>query len=127
VKGLPAKARLKAARHAGNHRKVLDYGERILAHSPEDVAAHLAMAEAAAALNLPHLQAWLLEQGCKEVPESRELLRPLALAYERQKEFEKAIAIWDRVRKVDPTDREAPRRINALSVKETLNRGSYRS
>jgi tetratricopeptide (TPR) repeat protein len=127
VRDLPAKARLKAARHTGDHRKVLEYGEDILARSPEDLATHLAMGAAAGALSLPYLQSWLLEQACKQVPDSIEPLRQLAGAYERLKELEKAIAVWERVRKLDPADREAHRRINALSVKDTLNRSSYGS
>jgi serine/threonine protein kinase len=96
--------RLLAARRAGDHRKVLEYGEEFLIQSPEDIATHLDMAEAAAALGLPALQIWLLEQACKQDPRNPEPLRRLARAYERQKDLGQAIAAWRAVRKLRPDD-----------------------
>ena len=55
--------RLEAARQAGDSLKVLEHGEEVLAASPEDVATHLNMAEAAAGLNLPELQCLAVEAG----------------------------------------------------------------
>jgi serine/threonine protein kinase len=122
---LAAKARLKAARHAGDHRKVLEHGEAVLARCPDDTATHLDMAEAAAGLNLPSLQVWLLEQACKQGPGEAEALRRLARAYERQNDFKKAIKLWQAVRKLLPDDIEAARQITALSAKDTIIRGNY--
>jgi serine/threonine protein kinase len=122
---LKSKALLKTAKAARDHRKVLEHGEAILARSPEDVATHLAMADAAAGLDLPFLEIWLLEQAYKEVPDSPEPMRRLAEAYEQQKELDKAIAMWQRVEKVLPQDLEASRKINALSASHTISRGKY--
>src|SRR5439155_11186468 len=44
---LAAKTRLKAAKHAGDYRKVLVLGEQVLARYPDDVATQLDMADAA--------------------------------------------------------------------------------
>jgi serine/threonine-protein kinase len=125
LRNLASKTRLKAAKHAGDLRKVLEQGEAVLARAPDDVATHLEMAEAAAGLNLPYLELWLLEQACKQCPNSAEALRRLARAYERRNDLDKAIAAWKAVRKVAPEDAEAPRKINALSAKETISRGKY--
>jgi hypothetical protein len=124
---LAAKTRLKAAKHAGDYRKVLIHGEGVLARSPDDLATHLDMAHAAARLNLPTLQIWLLEQACKLDLKDPEPLRRLAAAYEQQNDLDKAIAVWQGVRKLFPFDSEAPRKINALSIKETIIRGNYDS
>jgi tRNA A-37 threonylcarbamoyl transferase component Bud32 len=112
--GPDAAARLEAARRAADHRKVLDYGEEILVRSPDDLAAQLAMADAAAALGLTELQVWLLEQACKRGPRDAELLRRLARAYERQKDLGRALAAWRALRKVHPDDADAARRLAAL-------------
>jgi serine/threonine-protein kinase len=125
LKNLASKTRLKAAKHAGDLRRVLEYGEAVLARAPDDVSTHLAMAEAATGLNLPYLELWLLEQACKQAPNAAEALRRLAGAYERQNDLDKAIAVWQVVRKVAPDDAEAPRKINALFAKETITRGKY--
>jgi tetratricopeptide (TPR) repeat protein len=109
-----APARLEAARRTSDYRKVLDYGEEVLARSPEDAATHLSMADAAAALGLPALQLWLLEQACKQAPRDAESLRRLARAHERQKNHGKAIAAWQALRKARPDDVDAARRLGAL-------------
>ena len=96
--------RLLAAQRAGDHRKVLEYGEEFLIQCPEDMGTHLDMAEAAAALGVPALQYWLLQQACKQAPRNPAPLRRLARAYERQKDLGKAIAAWRAVRKLRPDD-----------------------
>jgi hypothetical protein len=125
IRTLPSKTRLKAARHAGDHRKVLEHGEAVLARCPEDVATHLDMAEAAAKLNLSYLETWLLEQAFKEVPRNASVLRRLAGAYERGNALERAVKVWENVRKIAPDDPEASRKINALAAKSTIARGKY--
>jgi tRNA A-37 threonylcarbamoyl transferase component Bud32 len=112
--GPDAAARLEAARRTGDHRKVLDHGEELLTRSPDDLAAQLHMAEAAAALGLTELQVWLLEQACKRGPRDAELLRRLARAYERQKDLTRALAAWRALRKLRPDDADAARRLGAL-------------
>jgi serine/threonine protein kinase len=125
LKALASKTRLKAARHAGDHRKVLEYGEAVLSRSPDDVATHLDMAEAATALNLIYLGTWLLEQAYKETPRNPTVLRRLAAAYERGNELDKAVKVWENLRKIAPHDTEASRKINALAAQSTIDRGKY--
>jgi serine/threonine-protein kinase len=124
---LAAKTRLKAAKHAHDYRKVLVHGEEVLARYPDDVATHLDMANAAGRLRLANLQIWLLEQASMLDLKDPEALRLLAAAYERQNDFDRAIAVWQRIRKQFPTDADAARKINALSIKETIIRGNYES
>ncbi len=109
-----ARARMESAKRAAEHRKVLEYGEAVIARSPADVPTHLDMADAAAGLNLPHLQLWLLEQALKEAPGDPRPLRALALAHEQQKNPAKAIAVWQALRKRRPDDPEPARRLNIL-------------
>jgi serine/threonine protein kinase len=123
---LAIKARLRAARSSGDHRKVLEQGEEVLARQPADVQTHLDMAEAAEQLGQLRLAGWLLEQGCDLAPENVPLMRALAHVYEERKDLTRAIALWEQVRKVDPTDVEIVHKINALSVKDHISRSNYR-
>jgi len=109
-----AREQLTAAQVAGDHRKMLEYGEAVLVEAPDDMPTHLAMAEAAAALGLAQLQVWLLEQACKEAPNNPEPARLLARAHEKQKHLGKAIAVWQALRKARPNDTEAPRKLETL-------------
>jgi serine/threonine protein kinase len=127
LRTLASKTRLKAARAAGDYRKVLEHGEAVLSRSPEDAATHLDMADAAAGLKLFYLETWLLEEAFKEVPNNAEVLRRLAGAYERGNDLDRAVKVWEKLRKVAPHDAEAPRKINALAAKSTIARGRYDS
>jgi tetratricopeptide (TPR) repeat protein len=122
---LAVKTRLKAARQVGDHRKVLAHGEEVLARQPDDLRTHMDMAEAAAALSMNHLAVWLLEQAHARQPRDPEVQRALARLYEKQKQYPEAIALWEKVRQAVPHDPEAGRKINDLSVRDTLSRGRY--
>ena len=69
----------------------------------------------------------MLEEARDQAPGSADVLRRLARLYERQSQFSQAIALWQLIRKADPTDPEAPRKINDLSASETIARGGYES
>lgn len=124
--GLALATRVKSARRSGDHRKVLEQGEELLARQPDDVSTHLQMAESAEALGFHDLSLWLLEQGLKQAPKSVDLMRAVALRLEKDNQLSKAIALWQMVRKAVPEDIEAPRKINALSVSQHISKGNYR-
>jgi tetratricopeptide (TPR) repeat protein len=124
---LPARGRLRAARNAGDHRKVLEHGEELLTRLPGDVPTQVEMAEAAEALGLTDLAVWMIEEGRRQAPRDTALLRALAGLYERQKRFPKAISIWEQVLQADPNDIEANAKIRQLSVCDTIVRGNYRN
>jgi tetratricopeptide (TPR) repeat protein len=123
---LPARGRLKKARHAGDHRKALECGEELLCRAPGDVQAQLEMARSAEELGLPALAVWLLEEARSGDPKSVPVLRELGELYERQKRLNHAIAVWEKVRELVPDDAEATDKIRELSVNETLARGNFR-
>jgi tetratricopeptide (TPR) repeat protein len=123
---LPARGRLKKARHAGEHRKALECGEELLCRAPGDVQAQLEMADSAEELGLAGLAVWLLEEARSQDAKSVPILRALGELFERQKRFNQAIAVWEKVRELLPHDVEAADKIRALSVSETLARGGFR-
>jgi serine/threonine protein kinase len=120
------KARLRAAKRGGDHRKVLEQGEEVLARQPGDAATHLDMAESAEALGYDTLAVWLVEQGRDHAPDHIGLMRALARLYEKVQQLNKAIATWELVRKAQPDDFEIQKKINALSVRDHISKGSYR-
>jgi len=122
---LPLRAKFKAAVHRGDHRKVLEYGEELLARHPDEVGTQVSMGEAAGALGLVDLGIWMLEQAREQEARDPAVNRALARLYEQQGRYSRAMALWELVRKVDPTDVEAPRKINALAAKEAIARGHY--
>jgi serine/threonine protein kinase len=126
LSNLANKGRVKAAQASGDPRKVLESGEDVLARQPDNVSVHLAMADAAQALGLTDLAAWLLEQGRAQAPKSTALARALALVYEERKRLTEAIALWELVRKAEPEDFEAQRKINALSVRDHISKANYK-
>jgi tetratricopeptide (TPR) repeat protein len=123
---LAARLRLWRARGRGDHRKVLEHGEAILARNPWDKGAQLAMAEAAVGLGMPLVAIWILQQArdhnAKDVPLNRALARLL----EKEGHFTQAIALWELVRKSAPRDVEAQDKAKQLAATETINRGHYK-
>ena len=105
---------------------MLEQGEEVLARQPADADTHIEMAGAVEELGLSDLALWFLEQGLEMAPENPGLLRALARTHERRKEWKRAIALWEKVRKLLPEDQEAQQQINNLSVKEHIARARYR-
>jgi serine/threonine protein kinase len=124
---LTARGPLRAARSAGDHRKVLEHGEELLCRNPTDAATHLDMAAAAEGLGLPGLAVWLLEDACQQLPEAVHLFRALAQLYERQKRFPQAITVWEKVRELAPEDRDASTKILDLAASDTIARGNFQT
>ena len=121
----PSWLRLKAAARTGNRLRVLACGEDILARDPWDVGAQIDMAEAADGLGLTDVAVWLLEEARQKDVRDGRVNRALARLYEKSGELSQAILLWDLVRKVDPTDREADQKTRDLTASETLRRGRY--
>ncbi len=122
---MPARGRLRAALKMGEYRKVLEEGEELLMRVPGDIQTQLDMAEAAMHLKIYRLATWLLEDARNGAPRNIKVLRALALAYEEQNRYKQAIAQWEKIRELDPTDPEPAEKIREISVNETLNRGRY--
>src|SRR5437762_4381984 len=83
------------------------------------------MAEAADELGQLDLAVWMLEQARQKEPHQATLNRTLARLYERRGNFAQAIALWELVRKADPSDMEAANKSKDLAAHETIARGQY--
>jgi tetratricopeptide (TPR) repeat protein len=117
--------RLWSARREGNHRKVLEHGEAILARDPWDKAAQLHMAEAAVEMGLPVLALWILQEGREQDSEDVSFNRALARLLEQEGHLSQAIVLWQKVHQAVPWDVEAQGKADSLAASETINRGNY--
>jgi tetratricopeptide (TPR) repeat protein len=122
---LPLRTKITAALRAGACLKVLELGEQVLTRNPWDSGAQLAMAQAAESLSLLDLAVWTLEQARHKNPRDATVNRFLARLYEKRGNFAQAIALWELVRRVDPTDVEAQGKSKDLAANETIARGNY--
>jgi tetratricopeptide (TPR) repeat protein len=120
-----SRLKLWRARQGKNYGKVLEHGEAILARNPWDKAAHLHMAEAAMALQLPVVAIWILQEVREKNANDVDINRALARLLEREGHYNQAIHLWELVRKVLPTDAEAQEKTRQLAVSETLVRGGF--
>jgi Tfp pilus assembly protein PilF len=123
VSALPLRTKLKSALRAREYIKALDLGEQILVRNPWDTGAQLDMAEAADALGLLDIAVWTLEQARHKDPRDATVNRYLARLYEKRGNFAQAIALWELVRRVDPSDVEAQSKSKDLAASETIARG----
>ena len=121
----PSKFRLWKARRREDYRMALELGEAVLARNPWDRTATLCMAESAAALRLTVVAVWLLQEGREKNPDDVRINRALAKLLEQEGRFAQAMALWELVRKVLPTDREASEKAKHLAVSDTIARGNY--
>src|SRR5262249_12644013 len=120
-----AKLRLKKALISEDYARVLDLAEEILSVNPWDVSTQMALGKAFAAFGQPDLAVWSLEQAYQKAPDDLKVKRALARMYEKVGNFTNANALWAMIRKADPTDEEANRKVMELAASETISRGKY--
>jgi len=119
------KARVKSARRGRDYLKVLEHGEQVLCRNPWDMGTQLDMAEAFDALGLGDLAVFSLDQARQKYPRDATLNRALARLFEKRGDFQKAIALWQLVKAVHPTDVEAQHKAKDLAASETIAKGQY--
>jgi tetratricopeptide (TPR) repeat protein len=119
--------RLALAQRAQNHERVLQLGEEILTRNPRDVPTQLAMAKAAEKANWLGLAQAILELALDQKAENVPVLRALGYLLEKRGAYFKAIKQWENVKRIDPTDSEADRKIRNLTALETMERGEYQA
>jgi tetratricopeptide (TPR) repeat protein/predicted Ser/Thr protein kinase len=115
----------KKARKKSNHALALELGEEVLRHDPHNLEIQVEMAEAADAAGHLSLAVWLLTQAKVKNDLHVGVNRALARLCEKQKDYQRAMNFWAQVRKADPSDHEAWRKIKDLAVHDTISRARY--
>ncbi|HZZ82770.1 MAG TPA: tetratricopeptide repeat protein [Gemmataceae bacterium] len=125
VRSLWGRLRLKQIMLKGNYLEALVLAEQILMRNPWDLGTHLVMAQAFEELEMHDHALWTLEQIRPTNAQNPSVNRPLARLYERRGNFNQAIALWELVRKADPSDVEAQRKGKDLAASATIAKGKY--
>ncbi len=125
VTTLRAKVKIKTAQNRGDYLKVLEFAEQVLMRNPWDVGTHLAMADAFENLDLSALAIWTLDQIRQVDSANPKINRPLARLFEKAGNFAAATALWEMVRKADPSDLEAQHKYKDLAASATIAKGRY--
>lgn len=114
--------RLKAKASKGkNWAHVLELCEEAFLHNPWDVGVARDAAEAAEHLDYKLLAQWLVESVQAQASDA-DFFRFAAHIQELNESWQKAIQCWERVKKIDPNDETANRKINSLSANATIQR-----
>jgi tetratricopeptide (TPR) repeat protein len=120
------RTKLKSAKRSRDYKRVLKHGEQLLSKNPWDLGAQMDMAEAADALGLLDHAVFMLDQARQKYPMDATLNRALARLFEKRGNYSQAIALWQLVKQVAPSDVEAQHKAKDLAASETIARGGYR-
>ena len=121
AKNQPIRMRARSAKNKGNYTHALEVCEEAFVNNPWDVDAATTAAEAAEQLGLKELAQWLLESVHIQA-NTVNFFKYMAHVHELNASWPKAIAAWERVKKINPNDDEAARQINAISASATIHR-----
>ena len=88
---------------------------------PGTLATAREASEAAEAAGYLALAEWYMESVQAQAKDA-EFFRHAAHVHERNEHWQKAIACWEQVKKLDPNDESANRQINSLSASATIKR-----
>lgn len=117
----PIRMRARSARGKGNFSQALEACEEAFVNNPWDVAAAREAAEAAEGMGLKELAQWLVE-SVAAVANDADFFKYCAHVHQQNNSWQKAIAAWERVKKINPNDEDANRQINAISASATIHR-----
>jgi tetratricopeptide (TPR) repeat protein len=127
TKAKTARMGIGLAKSRGRWAEVIEACEEVFKHSPWDVHAARDAAEAAEHLGFKPLAKWLLESVFAQASEDAGYFRHLGHVYELHEEWEKAIACWEKVRRMAPGDEEAMRKTKDLAANATITRSGLDS
>lgn len=117
----PIRLRGKAARSKGNHAQALEIYEDAFTNNPWDISAAREASETAEAAGYLPLAEWYMESVQAQANDA-EFFRHAAHVFEINEHWQKAIACWEQVKKLNPNDENANRQINSLSASATIKR-----
>jgi tRNA A-37 threonylcarbamoyl transferase component Bud32/tetratricopeptide (TPR) repeat protein len=123
---LVARFKLRLARRARAHLRVLALGAELLVRNPADLKTQLVMAAAAEGLGAMRLAVWLLEEARRQDSDSAVINRALGRCYEVLGDYDRAVASWEEVARVVPRDSEATGKLRDLTALQALQRNRER-
>ncbi len=118
----PIRMSARSSKNKGKFGEALATCEDGFTHNPWDPDTARIASEAAEGLGLNVLAEWLLESVHAQGENDADFLRHEARVHELCESWGKAIACWERVKKVAPNDQEANRKANEVSAKATIKK-----
>jgi tetratricopeptide (TPR) repeat protein len=117
----PIRMRARSAKGKGLHAHALEVAEDAFVNNPWDVDAARIAAEAAEQLGFKEVAQWLMESVAAQAHDV-DFFKHLAHVHQLNNAFHKAMAAWERVKKINPYDDDATRQINAIAANATIFR-----
>jgi tetratricopeptide (TPR) repeat protein len=121
AKNQPIRLRARASKAKSNWGHVLEVCEEAFVNNPWDVGASRDAAEAAEQLGYNLLAQWYVESVQAQANDA-DFFRFSAHIHGLNESWQKAIACWERVKKLEPNDENANRQINSLSANATIKK-----
>ncbi|SIN76054.1 Tetratricopeptide repeat-containing protein [Singulisphaera sp. GP187] len=121
AKNQPIRLRARASKAKSNWKNVLEICEEAFVNNPWDLSVSRDAAEAAEQLGYNGLAQWLVEAVQAQATDA-EFFRFAGHIHEINESWPKAIACWEKVKKLDPNDENANRQINGLSAQASIKR-----
>ncbi len=118
----PIRMSARSSQKKGKCGEALATCEDAFAHNPWDTDTARIASDAAEGLGLNALAEWLLESVHAQGENDGDFLRHEARIHELNESWGKAIACWERVKKVLPNDQEAGRKANEMAAKATIKK-----
>jgi tetratricopeptide (TPR) repeat protein len=118
----PLRIRIGAAKQRSKWTDMLDLCEEVFLASPWDVTAAMDAADAAENLGYKKLAQWFVESVFPQGEKDAKFLRFAAHIEEFAEDFHKAIACWDKLKKLVPHDEEARKRVNDLTARSAIQK-----
>ena len=122
TKTQPIRMRARSAKSKGKEAEALAICEEAFAHNPWDVGTARDAAEAAEDLGYSCARMQWYVESVQAVATDAEFFRHLAHVHEENHAYPKAIAAFERVKKINPNDEDVNRKINALAASATIKR-----
>lgn len=118
----PIRMSARSAQKKGKFGEALATCEDGFTHNPWDIETARIASDAAEGLGLNTLAEWMLESVHAQGENDVEFLKHEARVHELCESWPKAIACWERVKKVSPHDQEAGRKANEMAAKATIKK-----
>lgn len=121
AKNQTIRMRARASKAKSNWPHVLEICEEAFVNNPWDVGSARDAAEACEQLGYHSLAQWYVESVQAQANDA-DFFRFAAHIHGLNESWQKAIACWERVKKLDPNDENANRQINSLSANATIKK-----
>jgi len=103
----------------------MEMAEKVLATDPRNPQANQLLFDAATKANLPQVASFALETLVGSNPKDTKLMHQLAGHYAAIGDSERAVAVYNKIAQINPTDLDAIKKGKDASARATMNKGGW--